>query len=80
MGPEDCREKRGDDDARLTVQDIGEEEDARLGVGEEVYRKHDGVFFQLRSDQRRRDVRSAGEVLRFESTGVYAVGDVVSTD
>ena len=80
MGPEDCREKRGDDDARRTVQDIGEEEDARLGVGEEVYRKHDGVFFQLRSDQRRRDVRSAGEVLRFESTGVYAVGDVVSTD
>ena len=50
------------------MQDIGEEEDARLGVGEEVYRKHDGVFFQLRSDQRRRDVRSAGEVLRFEST------------
>ena len=43
------------DDDTPTVQDIGEEEDARLGVGEEVYRKHDGVFFQLRSDQRRRD-------------------------
>jgi len=45
VGPKDCREKRGDDDARRAVQDIGEEEDARLGVGEEVYRKHDGVFF-----------------------------------